>query len=481
MLFKKTHASLLGLQDVTIINEVRLRKVITATVLGNAIEWFDFSVYGFMACELGQVFFSGIDLRTQRIAVLAIFSLPFLIRPLGGVFFGILGDKYGRKKILSITIMMMSISTACISCIPSYSVIGIWSPVLLLICKIMQGFSVGGEYIGSAIFIAEHSPDRKRGLMGSWLDFGSIAGFLLGAVLVFIVSFVTGTECFLSWGWRILFFMALPLGAIGLYLLCMLEESPAFQGNLKKFIISDNGTVRSRKKDSYIQLINQYRRNLLICMGLVITTNVTYYMLLAYMPTYLSKNLHFSEDDGMIAIIAIMIGMLFLQPTIGLMSDKFGCRPLVILGSFSLLFFSIPCFLLINAHVTGLMFLGLLILAFTLNSFTGVMASSLPAMFPSHIRCSILATAFNISIFIASLTPTIAAWLVEETKNLYIPAYYLMIAGSIGVLTGIKMQETSNLPLYGDNPVVSDIIEAKAIIKENCDYIRQKIQKSDNG
>ncbi|VFP80699.1 glycine betaine/L-proline transporter ProP [Candidatus Erwinia haradaeae] len=480
MPFKKTHASLLGLQDVTIINEVRLRKAIIATVLGNAIEWFDFSVYGFMAGELGQVFFSGIDIRTQRITVLAIFSLPFLIRPLGGIFFGILGDKYGRKKILSITIMMMSISTACISCIPSYAVIGIWSPTLLLICKIMQGFSVGGEYIGSAIFIAEHSPDRKRGLIGSWLDFGSIAGFLLGAILVVIISCVTGTECFLSWGWRILFFMALPFGAIGLYLRYMLEESPAFQGNLKKSIISDNSVIFSRKRDSYIKLIIQYRRSLLVCMGLVITTNVTYYMLLAYMPTYLSKNLNFSEDDGIIAIIVIMISMLFLQPTIGLMSDKFGCRPLVILGSFALLFFSIPCFLLINAHVTGLMFLGLLILALILNSFTGVMASSLPAMFPAHIRCSILATMFNISVFIASLTPTIAAWLVEETENLYMPAYYLMIAGSIGVLTGIKMQETANLPLHGANPVASDIIEARAIIKENHNHIEKKIKRSIN-
>ncbi|VFP86469.1 Proline/betaine transporter [Candidatus Erwinia haradaeae] len=457
MPLKKTHARLFGLQDVTIIDEVRLRKVIVATVLGNTIEWFDFSIYGFMACELGQVFFSGIDLRMQRIAVLAIFSLPFLIRPLGGVFFGVLGDKYGRKKILSITIMMMSISTSCISCIPSYIAIGIWSPVLLLICKIIQGFSVGGEYIGSAIFIAEHAPDSKRGLMGSWLDFGSIAGFLLGAILVLIVSFFTDAECFLSWGWRILFFMALPLGSIGLYLRYMLEESPVFQGNLKKLIISDNGAVLSEKRGSYIKLITRYRRSLLVCMGLVMTTNVTYYMLLVYMPTYLSKNLHFSEDNGVMVIIPIMIGMLFLQPIIGFISDKFGCRPLVITGSFALLFFSIPCFLLINAHVTGLIFLGLFILAFILNSFTGVMASSLPAMFPAHIRCSILATAFNISILIASLTPTITEWLVEETKNLYIPAYYLMIAGGIGVLTGIKMQETANLPLRGDNPIVSDI------------------------
>ncbi|VFP87562.1 Proline/betaine transporter [Candidatus Erwinia haradaeae] len=475
MSLQKTHTSLLGLQDVTIVDDVRLRKVIIATVLGNIIEWFDFSVYGFLAYELGQVFFSGVDLRMQRIAVLATFSLPFVIRPLGGLFFGVLGDKYGRKKILSITIIMMSISTACISLIPSYSTIGIWAPILLLMCKIIQGFAIGGEYIGAAIFIAEYSPDRKRGLMGSWLDFGSISGFLLGAGLVVIISYITGAECFSNWGWRILFGMALPLGSIGLYLRYMLEESPAFQGNLKKFMISGHDAGLTEQRISYIKLITQYWKSLLICMGLVITTNVTYYMLLTYMPTYLSQNLHFSEDHGIIIIISIMISMLFLQPIMGFISDKFGRRPLVIIGSFALLLFSLPCFTLINSHVTGRMFLGLLILALILNSFTGVMASSLPAMFPTHIRCSILATIFNLSVLIASLTPIIAAWLVEETANLYMPAYCLMIAGGVGLLTGIMMQETANLPLRGANPVASNIIEAKAIIKEHHDHIEQKI------
>ncbi len=135
-----------------------------------------------------------------------------------------LGDKYGRQKILAITIVIMSISTFCIGLIPSYDTIGIWAPILLLICKMAQGFSVGGEYTGASIFVAEYSPDRKRGFMGSWLDFGSIAGFVLGAGVVVLISTIVGEANFLDWGWRIPFFIALPLGIIGLYLRHALER-----------------------------------------------------------------------------------------------------------------------------------------------------------------------------------------------------------------------------------------------------------------
>ncbi len=170
------------------------------------MEWFDFGVYGFVAYALGKVFFPGADPSLQMIAALGTFSVPFLIRPLGGLFFGMLGDKYGRQKIPAITIVIMSISTFCIGLIPSYATIGIWAPILLLICKMAQGFSVGGEYTGASIFVAEYSPDRKRGFMGSWLDFGSIAGFVMGAGVVVLISTVVGEENFLDWGWRIPFF-----------------------------------------------------------------------------------------------------------------------------------------------------------------------------------------------------------------------------------------------------------------------------------
>ena len=421
------------LRDVTIIDDAKLRKAITAASLGNAMEWFDFGVYGFVAYALGKVFFPGADPSLQMIAALGTFSVPFLIRPLGGLFFGMLGDKYGRQKILAITIVIMSISTFCIGLIPSYATIGIWAPILLLICKMAQGFSVGGEYTGASIFVAEYSPDRKRGFMGSWLDFGSIAGFVMGAGVVVLISTVVG----------------------------------------------DREGLQDGPKVSFKEIATKHWRSLLTCIGLVISTNVTYYMLLTYMPSYLSHNLHYSEDHGVLIIIAIMVGMLFVQPIMGLLSDRFGRKPFIILGSVALFALAIPAFILINSNVLGLIFAGLLMLAVILNCFIGVMASTLPAMFPTHIRYSALAAAFNISVLIAGLTPTLAASLVESTQNLMMPAYYLMVIAVIGLITGITMKETANRPLKGATPAASDIQEAKEILREHYDNVEQKIEDID--
>lgn len=478
-MLKRKKVKPITLRDVTIIDDSKLRKAITAASLGNAMEWFDFGVYGFVAYALGKVFFPDATPGVQMIAALGTFSVPFLIRPLGGLFFGMLGDKYGRQKILAITIVIMSISTFCIGLIPSYASIGIWAPVLLLLCKMAQGFSVGGEYTGASIFVAEYSPDRKRGFMGSWLDFGSIAGFVLGAGLVVLISTIVGEDNFLEWGWRLPFFLALPLGIIGLYLRHALEETPAFQQHVEKLEAGDRQGLQEGPKISFKEIATKHWRALLVCVGMVISTNVTYYMLLTYMPSYLSHNLHYSEDHGVLIIIAIMVGMLFVQPVIGLLSDRFGRRPFILVGSVLLFFCSIPAFIMINSNVIGLIFAGLLLLAVILNCFIGVMASSLPAMFPTHIRYSALASAFNISVLVAGLTPTLAAWLVEYSQDLMMPAYYLMVIAVIGLATGLTMKETANRPLKGATPAASDIQEAKEILQEHHDNIEQKIEDLD--
>lgn len=476
MKLKRPRAKPITLSDVTIIDDGKLRKAITAASLGNAMEWFDFGVYGFVANALGKVFFPNANSGTQMVATLATFSVPFLIRPLGGLFFGRLGDEYGRQKILAITIVIMSLSTFCIGLIPSYASIGIWAPILLLLCKMAQGFSVGGEYTGASIFVAEYSPDRKRGFMGSWLDFGSIMGFVLGAGIVVLISAIIGDKALSEWGWRLPFFLALPLGIVGIYLRHALEETPAFQQHVEKLEHGDRQGLQHGPKISFKEILTKYWRSFLACIGLVIATNVTYYMLLTYMPSYLAHNLHYTEDHGVLIIIAIMIGMLFVQPVIGLLSDRFGRRPFVIFGSVALLVLAIPAFKMINSGILGLIFTGLLLLAMVLNCFTGVMASSLPAMFPTSVRYSALASAFNISVLIAGLTPTLAAWLVEVSGNLMMPAYYLMVIAVIGLLTGLTMRETANMPLRGATPAASDLEEAREILQEHHDNIEQKIE-----
>lgn len=469
----------LSIDDVTVIDDTKLKKAVTAAALGNAMEWFDFGVYGFVAYAVGQVFFPEVSPGVQTIAALATFSVPFLVRPLGGVFFGAMGDKFGRQKVLSLTIVIMAASTFCIGLIPSYAAIGIWAPILLLLCKLAQGFSVGGEYTGAAIFVAEYAPDKRRGFLASWLDFGSIAGFVLGAGLVVLLSSSMGEQNFLDWGWRLPFFLAAPLGLIGLYLRHAAEETPAFTERLQKAEKEDKESLQERPMVPIAEITSKYARSLAICIGMVLVTNVTYYMLLTYMPTYLSKTLGYTEDHGVLIIIAVMVGMLFVQPAVGFLSDRVGRKPFLIAGSAIVLCLSWPAFHLIASGVVTKIFFGLLILAIALNCMIGIMAATLPALFPARIRYSALAISFNISIIVAGLTPTITAWLVEATNNIYMPAYYLMIAAGVGLVTAFFLKETANRPLYGDTPNASSRKEARTLLAEQFDHIERSVEDID--
>ncbi|SSW69524.1 glycine betaine/L-proline transporter ProP [Achromobacter agilis] len=465
----------LEIGDITVIDNTKLKKAVTAAALGNAMEWFDFGVYGFVAFALGKVFFPDASPAVQTIAALGTFSVPFLVRPLGGVFFGVMGDRFGRQKVLSLTIIIMAISTFCIGLIPSYASIGLWAPILLLLCKLAQGFSVGGEYTGAAVFVAEYAPDRRRGFLGSWLDFGSIAGFVLGAGLVVLLQATLGERAFLEWGWRAPFFVAGPLGLLGLYLRHAAEETPAFTQQLEKMEQEDRDAVQERPTVSFREIFSKYRKALLVCIGMVLVTNITYYMLLTYMPTYLSSSLGYSEEHGVLIIVVVMIGMLFVQPVVGFFSDKIGRKPFLRVGSIGLLVIALPAFKFVGSDNTGLIFLGLLFIAVFLNCLTGVMASTLPALFPTRIRYSALASSFNVAIIAAGLTPTVAAWLVEESGNLMMPAYYLMAASVIGIVTSFFLPETANRPLRGDTPTASNRREAHALLQQAHEHIEQSV------
>ncbi len=465
----------LQIADITVIDNTKLKKAVTAAALGNAMEWFDFGVYGFVAYALGKVFFPDASPAVQTIAALGTFSVPFLVRPLGGLFFGVMGDRFGRQKVLSLTIIIMAISTFCIGLIPSYAAIGLWAPILLLLCKLAQGFSVGGEYTGAAIFVAEYAPDRQRGFLGSWLDFGSIAGFVLGAGLVVLLQTILGEQTFLDWGWRVPFFVAGPLGLLGLYLRHAAEETPAFTQQLERMEKEDRDAIQERPSISFREIFSKYRKPLMICIGMVLVTNITYYMLLTYLPTYLSSSLGYSEEHGVLIIVVVMIGMLFVQPVVGFFSDKIGRKPFLLVGSVGLLVAAIPAFHFIGSDNTGLIFLGLLMLAVLLNCLTGVMASTLPALFPTRIRYSALAGSFNVAIIIAGLTPTAAAWLVEDTGNLLMPAYYLMIAAVIGLVTSFFLPETANRPMRGDTPNASNRQEARALLQQAYEHIEENL------
>ena len=215
--------------DITVTDEAAVKRAVKAASLGNAMEWFDFGIYSYLAVTIGHVFFPSGNATAQLLSSFATFAVAFLVRPLGGMVFGPMGDKIGRKKVLAMTMILMAIGTFAIGLIPSYAAIGFWAPALLIFFRLVQGFSTGGEYGGASTFIAEYAPDKRRGYFGSFLEFGTLAGYVGAAGLVTVLTTLLGDAAMESWGWRVPFLVAGPLGLVGLYLRLRLDETPAFQ------------------------------------------------------------------------------------------------------------------------------------------------------------------------------------------------------------------------------------------------------------
>lgn len=452
----------LQLDEVTVVDRGMLRKAVGAAALGNAMEWFDFGVYGYLAVTLGQVFFPSSSPTAQLIATFATFTVAFLVRPIGGMVFGPLGDRYGRQKVLAATMILMALGTFSIGLIPSYAQIGLWAPALLLLARLLQGFSTGGEYGGAATFIAEYATDRNRGLMGSWLEFGTLGGYIAGAATVTALHMALSQAQMLDRGWRVPFLVAGPLGLLGLYMRMKLEETPAFRAYTEQ----SEQRERETAGQGLMTLLRLHWPQLLKCVGLVLVFNVTDYMLLTYMPSYLSVTMGYAESKGLLLIILVMLVMMPLNVVGGMFSDKLGRRPMIIGACAALFALAIPCLLLIGSGSDVLIFTGLMLLGLALVCFTSSMPSTLPALFYTPVRYSALSIAFNVSVSLfGGTTPLVTAWLVERTGDPLVPAYYLMGAAAIGLVTMLFVRETAGLPLRGSPPAVASDAEARALLQ----------------
>ncbi|MEV8312696.1 glycine betaine/L-proline transporter ProP [Streptomyces sp. NPDC059900] len=437
--------------DVTVVDPALVKRAVKAAALGNAMEWFDFGVYSYIAVTLGKVFFPSGNPTAQLLSTFGAFAAAFLIRPLGGMVFGPLGDRIGRQKILALTMIMMAAGTFAIGLIPSYASIGVGAPVLLLIARLVQGFSTGGEYAGASTFIAEYSPDKKRGFLGSWLEFGTLAGYIGGAGLVTLMTALLSTEDLLSWGWRIPFLIAGPMGLIGLYLRMKLEETPAFTAELSKAHKNEQSRPKVRLRD----MVTGQWKSLLLCMGLVLVFNVTDYMLLSYMPSYLTSELKYDETHGLLVVLAVMALMMCVQPFAGALTDRVGRRPVIAAGCAGFLLLSVPALLLIRQGSLWAIGLGMAALGLLLVCFTASMPSTLPALFPTKVRYGSLSIGFNISVSIfGGTTPLVVTALIGATGNMMMPAYYMMAAAVVGGIAVWFTRESAGRPLPGSLPAV---------------------------
>ncbi|MFD7918414.1 glycine betaine/L-proline transporter ProP [Streptomyces sp. NPDC059740] len=453
--------------DITVTDEASVKRAVKAAALGNAMEWYDFGIYSYLASTIGGVFFpSGSD-TSSLLQSFATFAVAFLVRPFGGMFFGPLGDRLGRKKILAITMIMMAIGTFAIGLIPSYQSIGWFAPALLVLFRLVQGFSTGGEYGGASTFIAEYAPDRKRGFYGSFLEFGTLAGYVAAAGLVVILTTFFDNSAMTSWGWRVPFLVAGPLGAVGLYLRLRLDETPAFQkmesGKVRASDAAD--AVETTSKGDLRKIFTQYWPMLVLCVALVGAYNITDYMLLSYMPSYLSDELGYSTNHGLLILLLVMVLQMVLIHYVGRLSDHFGRKPLLMTGMLGFLVLSVPSFLLIRQGSVVAISIGLVMLGLSLVCMLGTMSAALPALFPTNVRYGSLSVGYNVSTSIfGGTTPLVITALISAFGTKLMPAYYAVAAAVVGVIAVLCMKETANQPLEGSPPSVETEEEAAEIV-----------------
>ncbi|WEG13290.1 MFS transporter [Pullulanibacillus sp. KACC 23026] len=449
--------------DILVVDPGAARQAVVGTAVGNAMEWFDFGVYSYLAATIGKVFFPGLTGSAQLVYSFATFAIAFLVRPIGGMVFGPLGDRIGRKKILAFTLIMMAISTLSIGFIPGYATIGVMAPILLLVARLVQGFSTGGEYAGAMTFIAESTPDKSRGRLASGLEVGTLVGYIFGSGIVTLLTYLLSPHAMLAWGWRIPFFVAAPIGIIGFYLRSHLEETPVFE-KMEEAI-----EEKKKKQVSIKEIITHHKKPLIVGMILVFFYNVVDYAVLSYMPSHLSSVLGYGETKSLLLILIVMFIMIPITLIMGYFGDRIGGRRIVQMGLIGLIVLSIPSFLLIDNGNNGLVFLGLMILAVFLASFQGTMPALLPSLFFTNVRYGGLAITYNLSASLFGGTaPLVIAWLINLTSNIMIPAFYLIFSCVVGlIVVSFFVENTSGKALRGSPPAVADEDEIQEVLEQH--------------
>jgi MFS family permease len=419
-----------------------VRKAIAASAIGNATEWFDYGIYAYGVTYISAAIFPG-DTGTATLLALMTFAVSFLVRPLGGLVWGPLGDRVGRKRVLALTILMMAGATLCVGLVPSYAAIGLWAPILLVLLRMIQGFSTGGEYGGAATFMAEYAPCRRRGFLGSFLEFGTLAGFSLGALLMLGFSLLLGDDQMHAWGWRLPFLVAAPLGLVGIYLRTRLEDTPIFRE------LEAMGEKEHETTTQFRDLLAGYWRPILQLGGLVVALNVVNYTLLSYMPTYLENEIGLSANMSLVVPIIGMLTMMVFLPFAGAISDRIGRKPMWWFSLVGLFVAVVPMFLLMGANLAGAV-IGFAVLGLLYVPQLATISATFPAMFPTHVRYAGMAIAYNVSTSLFGGTaPAVNEWLIGRTGDGLMPAYYMMGACVIGALALIKVPETTRCPING--------------------------------
>ena len=408
------------------------RRAVTAAVIGNVLEWYDFAVYGYVAAIIGKNFFPGTDETTELLKAFLTFGLGFVARPIGGIVIGRMGDTHGRKAALLLTIFLMALGTVLIGVLPTYASIGFAAPTLLLFARLMQGFSTGGEWGGSTAFIVEWAPKGRRGLFGSFQQMSVVAGLLLGSAFAALLNTVLTPAQMGDWGWRIPFLVGGLLGPIGIYMRRTIEETPAYAKVLSVSTAPETGP-------SGLALAAQ-------AFGFTIVWTVCFYVLLTYMPSWTAKYMNLTPA---LALWSNTIGLIVLVisiPIMGHLSDRYGRRPLLLICCAAFIILPWPLFKFLSSG--GVPFAVLVLIqigiAILISLYSGAGPAAIAEIFPTRRRSTWMTTGYALSVAIfGGSAPYLSIWMIQKFGTPIAPVYYLVVAAVISIAVIWSLKETA--------------------------------------
>lgn len=418
------------------------RRASTAAAVGTAIEYYDFAIYGYLAVVLAPLFFPTTDGLIGLLGTLGIAASGFVARPLGGFFFGRLGDRRGRRSVLMVTVAVMGIATVLTGLLPTYSEIGVLAPILLTVLRIAQGFSAGGEIGGAASLATESAPQRRRGLFGSATSIGITLGMAGAAGVVGTISALATPEQMAAWGWRIPFIVAGPLLVLAVLYRMRVEDSPLFQEMVAE---------KAPPKAPITEVLRHHPRSVLRVVVIAYATMTTGGLSSVYLLVHLSAVLGYSLTWSLWLIVLIMLLPIGLIPWAGALSDRFGRRTVLAGGLVSFLVLAVPCFWVMQQGSLVLATIAALVLNVPFAVSQGVVYTVYTEQFPTRVRYSGVSIGFNIGGVIGSgAVSVVATGLVSMTGNTLAPGFYMVFAAVVGLLTVGWMRETSRDELAGD-------------------------------
>lgn len=447
-----------------LVDKKSLRKSVVAGSIGVFVHWFDWAVYAYLAGTIAVVFFPESNSTTGLLAAFAVFAVSFLVRPLGAIIFGRLGDRLGRKQTLSVVILAMALSTLVLGLLPGYDTIGMLAPILLIATRVVQGLAAGGEFGSAAAFLGEFSPAKRRGFGVSWLEFGSLLGFLAASFTVYLLNVVYDHAEIVEWAWRIPFLITVPLGFIGLYIRRKIEDTPEFE-QLKKLETVSHAPVR--------EVFKRNKREFIQTCGMEIFMNVTFYVVLVYLLTY--QEVYVGFDAGRAALLSTLASALGLivVPLAGLASDRFGRKPVLMTAAIAQTVLAVPLFMLMGQGGDGSAFISTLGLALILAIILGTHAATVVELFPTRTRQTGLSIAYALTAALfAGTAPYVLTWLLDVTNNLLVPGYFLAVVGVVGIITVAWIPETRGISLIKPQDLETSTVELPRELLEDASNAR---------